>query len=60
MLRTWKDAFQFYMHNTRVLFMDNLLSHSRLLLIEYIYCYKIRFYLTNLYDLDESLMIIWG
>jgi hypothetical protein len=60
MLRIWIVAFQFYMHKIKVLFIDNLLSHLRLLLIEYVQCYKIKFYLTNLNDLDESLMIIWG
>jgi hypothetical protein len=60
MLRIWIVAFQFYMHKTKVLFIDNLLSHLRLLLIEYVQCYKIKFYLTSLYDLDESFMIIWG
>jgi len=32
-LRTWKATFQFYVHKTRVLFMDNLLSHSSSLLM---------------------------
>jgi hypothetical protein len=38
--------------------MDNLLSYSRLPLIEYVKCYKIESYLTNLYDLNELFMII--
>jgi len=41
------------MHKIKVLFMDNLLSYSKLPLIKYVQCYKIRFYLTKLNDLDE-------
>jgi hypothetical protein len=58
MLKKLFDAFWFYMHKIKFLFIDNLLNYSRLSLIKYVECYKIMSSLTTLYDLDELFMII--